>query len=58
VRHNPIIWAPKRIANQLKQWLVERASDGFVISISHVPRVYEDFVRFVVPELQHRGDLT
>jgi hypothetical protein len=35
--------------------LVERACDGFVVSATHVPGAYEDFVRFVVPELQRRG---
>ena len=31
------------------------ACDGFVLSATHVPGAYEDFVRFVVPELQRRG---
>jgi alkanesulfonate monooxygenase SsuD/methylene tetrahydromethanopterin reductase-like flavin-dependent oxidoreductase (luciferase family) len=53
--HNPILGGPKEISDQLEQWLVERACDGFVISATHVPGAYEDFVRFVVPELQHRG---
>jgi len=53
--HNPIIGGPKEISDQLEQWVVERACDGFVISATHVPGAYEDFVRFVVPELQHRG---
>jgi FMN-dependent oxidoreductase (nitrilotriacetate monooxygenase family) len=53
--HNPIIGGPKEISDQLEQWLVERACDGFVISATHAPGAYEDFVRFVVPELQHRG---
>jgi len=52
--HNPIIGGPKEISDQLEQWLVERACDGFVISRPTFPS-YEDFVRFVVPELQHRG---
>ena len=29
--------------------------DGFVISATCVPGTYEDFVTFVVPELQRRG---
>jgi FMN-dependent oxidoreductase (nitrilotriacetate monooxygenase family) len=53
--HNPIIGGPKEVADRLEQWFVERACDGFVISATHVPGAYEDFVRFVVPELQHRG---
>jgi len=29
--------------------------DGFVVSATHVPGCYEDFVTFVIPELQRRG---
>ena len=53
--HNPIIGGPKEICDQLEQWFIERACDGFVIAATHVPGAYEDFVRFVVPELQRRG---
>jgi FMN-dependent oxidoreductase (nitrilotriacetate monooxygenase family) len=53
--HNPIVGGPKEVADQLEQWFVERACDGFVVSATHVPGAYEDFVRFVVPELQRRG---
>ena len=53
--HNPIVGGPKEVADRLEQWLVERACDGFVVSATHVPGAYEDFVRFVVPELQRRG---
>jgi alkanesulfonate monooxygenase SsuD/methylene tetrahydromethanopterin reductase-like flavin-dependent oxidoreductase (luciferase family) len=53
--HDPIIGGPKEVADRLEQWFVERACDGFVVSATHVPGAYEDFVRFVVPELQRRG---
>ncbi len=53
--HNPIVGGPKEVADRLEQWFVERACDGFVLSATHVPGAYEDFVRFVVPELQRRG---
>ena len=53
--HNPIVGGPKEVADQLEQWFVERACDGFVLSATHVPGAYEDFVAFVVPELQRRG---
>jgi FMN-dependent oxidoreductase (nitrilotriacetate monooxygenase family) len=53
--HNPIVGGPKDVADRLEQWFVERACDGFVVSATHVPGAYEDFVRFVVPELQRRG---
>jgi FMN-dependent oxidoreductase (nitrilotriacetate monooxygenase family) len=53
--HNPIVGGAKEVADRLEQWFVERACDGFVVSATHVPGAYEDFVRFVVPELQRRG---
>jgi FMN-dependent oxidoreductase (nitrilotriacetate monooxygenase family) len=52
--HDPIIGGPTEIADQLEQWFTEPACDGFVVSATHVPGAYEDFVRFVVPELQRR----
>jgi alkanesulfonate monooxygenase SsuD/methylene tetrahydromethanopterin reductase-like flavin-dependent oxidoreductase (luciferase family) len=53
--HDPIIGGPKEVADRLEQWFVGRACDGFVVSATHVPGAYEDFVRFIVPELQRRG---
>ena len=53
--HNPIVGGPKEVADQLEQWFAAPACDGFVLSATHVPGAYEDFVRFVVPELQRRG---
>ncbi len=43
-----------QIADRLEQWFIEGACDGFVIGASHIPGTYEDFVRFVIPELQKR----
>src|SRR5262249_18740827 len=53
--HELVICGPKEVADRLEQWFTERACDGFVVSATHVPGAYEDFVRFVVPELQRRG---
>jgi FMN-dependent oxidoreductase (nitrilotriacetate monooxygenase family) len=53
--HNPLIGGPKEVADQLEAWFAAPACDGFVLSATHVPGAYEDFVRFVVPELQRRG---
>jgi FMN-dependent oxidoreductase (nitrilotriacetate monooxygenase family) len=50
-----IVGGPKEIADRLEQWFVERACDGYVIGGTHTPGTFEDFVRFVVPELQRRG---
>ena len=53
--HDPVIGGPKEVADRLEQWFAERACDGFVLSATHVPGAYEDFVQFVAPELQRRG---
>jgi FMN-dependent oxidoreductase (nitrilotriacetate monooxygenase family) len=53
--HNPLVGGPKEVADALEQWFYAPACDGFVLSATHVPGAYEDFVRFVVPELQRRG---
>jgi FMN-dependent oxidoreductase (nitrilotriacetate monooxygenase family) len=53
--HNAIVGGPKEVADRLEQWFSAPACDGFVLSATHVPGAYEDFVRFVVPELQRRG---
>ena len=53
--HNAIIGGPKEIADQLEAWFAAPACDGFVLSATHVPGAYEDFVRFVIAELQRRG---
>jgi FMN-dependent oxidoreductase (nitrilotriacetate monooxygenase family) len=53
--HDPMVGGPKEVADQLEQWFTAPACDGFVLSATHVPGAYEDFVSFVVPELQRRG---
>jgi FMN-dependent oxidoreductase (nitrilotriacetate monooxygenase family) len=53
--HNPWVGGPKEVADLYEQYFVERACDGFVIAATCVPGTYEDFVKFVVPELQRRG---
>jgi len=55
MRSSAIVGGPKEICDELEQWVIEHACDGFVVSATHVPEAYEDFVRFVVPELQRRG---
>jgi alkanesulfonate monooxygenase SsuD/methylene tetrahydromethanopterin reductase-like flavin-dependent oxidoreductase (luciferase family) len=45
----------KDLADQLEQWFVERACDGFVVAATHLPSAFEDFVRLVILEQQRRG---
>ena len=50
-----MVGGPKQLADKFEEWFVERACDGFVISATHVPGAYREFVDLVVPELQARG---
>src|SRR3546814_17679333 len=43
------------VADRMEQWFEEGGCDGFVVAATYVPGAYEDFVKFVVPELQRRG---
>jgi FMN-dependent oxidoreductase (nitrilotriacetate monooxygenase family) len=52
---HPIVGGPKDVADAMEAWFVEGACDGFVIGATDVPGTFEDFVHFVVPELQRRG---
>lgn len=49
------IGGPKEIADMMEEWFTAPACDGFVIGPTHQPGSFEDFVKYVVPELQKRG---
>lgn len=53
--HWQIVGTPERIADELEQWLVSGASDGFNVMAPSLPGGLEDFVELVIPELQRRG---
>ncbi len=52
---NAWIGGPKEIADMFEEWFTAPACDGFVIGPTHQPGAFEDFVKYVVPELQKRG---
>lgn len=52
---NVFIGSPKTVADEMEKWFLEGGCDGFVLSATHMPGSYEDFVHMVVPELQKRG---
>ncbi|UUZ85210.1 LLM class flavin-dependent oxidoreductase [Paenibacillus sp. P26] len=53
--HREIHGTPEQIADQLEDWFVHDAADGFNIMPPYLPGGLEDFVELVVPELQKRG---
>src|SRR5690606_36098080 len=50
-----MVGTPAMIADQMEEWLVSRASDGFNVMFPYLPGGLDDFVDRVVPELQRRG---
>ncbi|MEX2616894.1 MAG: LLM class flavin-dependent oxidoreductase [Alphaproteobacteria bacterium] len=52
---DPLVGGPKEVADMLEEWFSAPACDGFVIGPTHQPGSFEDFVKYVVPELQKRG---
>jgi FMN-dependent oxidoreductase (nitrilotriacetate monooxygenase family) len=45
----------KTIADEMEEWLMTEASDGFTIMFPYLPEGLDDFCSKVVPELQRRG---
>tara|TARA_Y100001934_G_scaffold272543_1_gene361007 strand:+ start:5311 stop:6660 length:1350 start_codon:yes stop_codon:yes gene_type:complete len=52
---DPWVGGPKEIADQMEEWFSAPACDGFVVGPTHQPGCFEDFVKYVIPELQRRG---
>ena len=50
-----MVGGAKDIADEMEEWFHSPACDGFVVGPTHQPGAFEDFVEFVVPELQKRG---
>ncbi|WP_144152670.1 LLM class flavin-dependent oxidoreductase [Paraburkholderia sp. BCC1885] len=54
-RYPAIVGTAAQVADELQAWVEEAGVDGFNLSRTVVPESYEDFIDFVVPELQNRG---
>ncbi len=50
-----MVGTPATIADQMEEWLMTDACDGFNVMFPFLPAGLEDFVDKVVPELQRRG---
>jgi alkanesulfonate monooxygenase len=50
-----LVGTPAMIADQMEEWLMGNACDGFNVMFPYVPGGLDDFVDQVVPELQRRG---
>jgi alkanesulfonate monooxygenase SsuD/methylene tetrahydromethanopterin reductase-like flavin-dependent oxidoreductase (luciferase family) len=50
-----MVGTAKSIADEMEEWLVTEASDGFTIMFPYLPGGLDEFCDQVVPELQRRG---
>jgi N-acetyl-S-(2-succino)cysteine monooxygenase len=53
--HRLVLGTPSSIADQLEDWFIHDAADGYNLVPPHLPSGLDDFVDLVVPELQRRG---
>ena len=53
--HRIIIGTPTDIADQIEEWFLAEAADGFNMKPATVPDSLADFIDLVVPQLQRRG---
>lgn len=44
----------KRVCDEMEEWFIEGGCDGFITQPAYLPGSLDDFIRFVVPELQRR----
>jgi FMN-dependent oxidoreductase (nitrilotriacetate monooxygenase family) len=52
--HHVAIGSPVDIADDMERWIKEEAADGFNIVPAVLPSGVDDFVEYVIPELQRR----
>ncbi|HEY0079213.1 MAG TPA: LLM class flavin-dependent oxidoreductase [Pyrinomonadaceae bacterium] len=53
--HRFVMGSPTAIADQLEEWFVGHAADGYNILPPYLPTQLTQFVDLVIPELQRRG---
>lgn len=50
-----IVGGPSTVANELERWMADADIDGFNLAYAVTPGTFEDFIEYIVPELQNRG---
>jgi alkanesulfonate monooxygenase len=50
-----ILGTPEQVADQLEDWFINEAADGFNVMPPYLPGGLNDFVEMVIPVLQKRG---
>lgn len=53
--HRLMVGTPRQIVDEMATWFEEGAADGFNLLFTHLPGGLDDFVEWVIPELQRVG---
>ena len=53
--HWTLVGTAEQVVNELQTWFENEAADGFNILPPSTPEGLDDFIEFIVPELQRRG---
>lgn len=53
--HYTVVGSAEQVADQLEEWFLSEAADGFNILPPWLPGALDDFVDLVIPILQRRG---
>jgi alkanesulfonate monooxygenase len=53
--HRMILGTPDQVADQLEEWFLKEAADGFNVMPPYLPGGLQNFVELVIPVLQKRG---
>jgi N-acetyl-S-(2-succino)cysteine monooxygenase len=52
--HLEVVGTPTQIADRMQEWVESEAADGFNVLLPYFPGELNDFVDYVIPELQRR----
>jgi FMN-dependent oxidoreductase (nitrilotriacetate monooxygenase family) len=50
-----LVGSPQTVSDELEHWIDDADIDGFNLAHAITPGTFEDFIEFIVPELQARG---
>lgn len=53
--HLTLIGTPEEIVDEMEHWFNEGVADGFNLMPPSLPHSLEDFVKYIIPELQRRS---
>ncbi|MGO1181603.1 MAG: LLM class flavin-dependent oxidoreductase [Micrococcaceae bacterium] len=53
--HRVVIGTPESVADELTEWFIKGATDGYILSPTYLPDGFDEFAEKVLPLLRERG---